>query len=56
MKQWPRVREVVLLFGGLAGIFYEAVFQESSDPVLIALYAGMIGLAPFLHKDGQDKP
>lgn len=51
MKQWPLAREVLLLVGGLAGIVYEAVFQESSDPVLIALYAGMIGLAPFLRKD-----
>lgn len=56
LNQWPRLREVALFVFGVAGIINEAIFQDDVDPVLIALYAGMVGLAPFLRKDEDGQP
>lgn len=45
-------RNFLLLLGGLAGVFYEAVLY--SEPVrneLILVYVAMMGLPAFLQKD-----
>ena len=49
--KWPFVRTIILFFGGLTGVFYEMLFQHPADPSLVVLFAGMMGLPLFLHKD-----
>jgi hypothetical protein len=47
---WPFLRSVVLFFGGLFGVLYVTV-TGNPDPTLLILFAAMMGLPVFLHKD-----
>ena len=55
MKNWPAVRDMILFFGGLAGVANEALFKNAERPTLLLLYAAMMGLPAFLRADDRDK-
>ena len=40
----PIIRDSVLLIGGLAGIFQQTVLASEVNPVLITVFASMMGL------------
>lgn len=46
-----RWRNAVLFIGGIAGVFYETVFQSSDRPYLLVLFGAMMGLPAFLDTD-----
>ena len=53
---WTQLRTVILFFGGLAGVGYETLGPGPSDPSLLVVFAGMMGLPLFLRGDeGGDK-
>jgi hypothetical protein len=52
---WPPVRDVLLFFGGLAGIAHETVIAETERPTLLLLFAAMSGLPAFLRSDERRK-
>lgn len=39
-----RLRETIRFFAGLAGLAYEMIIEHSDRPVLLGIFAGMIGL------------
>ncbi len=46
-----------MLFGaGIAGVFYETVFSKVDRPILLALFAAMMGLPAFLRTDERKTP
>lgn len=45
------MRDVVLFFSGLAGVFYETVLSVSERPTLLLMFAAMMGLPAFLRTD-----
>jgi len=49
---WPHVRDVILFFAGLAGVAVET-FKADTDPQLLILFAGMMGLPLVIRKDGS---
>lgn len=49
------IRDGVLFVAGLAGIFYETVFQDADRPTLLLLFAAMVGLPAFLGYDEWGK-
>jgi hypothetical protein len=52
--KWPALRDIVLFFGGLAGVFHETVIATAERPTLLILFAAMMGLPAFLRHD--EKP
>ena len=48
---WPAMRDILLFFGGLAGIANEALAREAERPTLLLLFAAMCGLPAFLRQD-----
>lgn len=48
MRRWPFIRNVILFFGGLLGVGFEAVARSGERPSLLLLYAAMMGLPAFL--------
>ena len=48
---WPTVRDMLLFFGGMAGVANEALIKEAERPTLLLLYAAMMGLPAFLRQD-----
>lgn len=57
---FPKHRDKILFFTGLAGVIFETaltVFKRPVDPSLLVLFAGMMGLPAFLpsSKKGDDK-
>lgn len=50
-------RDIVLFFGGLGGVFYEALARETARPTLVMLYAAMLGLPAALYqkRNGDDE-
>lgn len=54
MPAWKNVRDIVLFFSGLAGVFYETVLSVSERPTLLLMFAAMMGLPAFLRTD--EKP
>lgn len=46
-------RDVILFFGGIAGVAYETIHEHSDRPYLLTLFAGMMGLTLFLRKNGM---
>lgn len=54
MPAWKNVRDVLLFFSGLAGVFYETVISVSERPTLLLMFAAMMGLPAFLRTD--EKP
>jgi hypothetical protein len=54
MDKWPIIRDMILFFGGLAGVANEAIFQNAERPTLLLLYAAMMGLPAFLRADDKN--
>lgn len=48
-------RDAVLFAAGLAGVFYETVFDKTDRPTLLLLFGAMMGLPAFLRTDEQTK-
>jgi hypothetical protein len=49
---WPTIRDLILFFGGLGGVFNEAVLRTGAErPTLLFLFGAMMGLPAFLRKD-----
>lgn len=46
-------RDSVLFAAGLAGVFYETVFDRADRPTLLLLFGAMMGLPAFLRSDEQ---
>jgi hypothetical protein len=57
MTKWPTIRDiardVLLILGGLAGIYHETVIAPTPRESLLLLFGAMIGLPLFLHSDGR---
>jgi hypothetical protein len=51
---WKTVRDGVIFFVGIAGVAHETLASGDADPTLLLLFASMIGLPAFLHKDERD--
>lgn len=49
-------RDAVLFGFGLAGIFYETVFDNADRPTLLILFGAMVGLPAFLRLDQSHQP
>jgi hypothetical protein len=56
MRNWQNTRDVILFFGGLAGVFNETVLTTTERPTLLILFAAMMGLPAFLRSDDKPKP
>jgi hypothetical protein len=56
MKNWQTTRDIILFFGGLAGVFNETVLTTSERPTLLILFAAMMGLPAFLRNDDKRDP
>jgi hypothetical protein len=46
-----QVRTTVLFFGGLAGVAYVTLVDQTDRPTLLILFAAMMGLPLFLRTD-----
>lgn len=55
MKNWQNTRDVILFFGGLAGVFNETVLTTAERPTLLILFAAMMGLPAFLRSDDKNR-
>lgn len=53
MKDWQNTRDVILFFGGLAGVFNETILTTTERPTLLILFAAMMGLPAFLRSDDK---
>ena len=55
---WPRVRDIALFVGGLAGVLHETLFTQVERPSLLIVFAAMMGLPAFFAADrrGGDDP
>lgn len=51
--RWPALRDILLFFGGLAGVFHETVIAVGERPTLLILFAAMMGLPAFLRQDDK---
>lgn len=56
MNNWQNTRDVILFFGGLAGVFNETVLTTTERPTLLILFAAMMGLPAFLRSDAKPPP
>jgi hypothetical protein len=54
MKNWQNTRDIILFFGGLAGVFNETVLTSTERPTLLILFAAMMGLPAFLRTDDKN--
>lgn len=54
MKNWQNTRDIILFFGGLAGVFNETVLTTTERPTLLILFAAMMGLPAFLRSDDKN--
>jgi hypothetical protein len=52
---WQNYRDVILFFGGLAGVFNETVLTSTERPTLLILFAAMMGLPAFLRSDDKNQ-
>ncbi len=55
MPPWPTIRNVILFFGGMAGVANESIRYGAERPTLLLLYAAMLGLPAFLRADEGKK-
>jgi hypothetical protein len=51
VRNWQSLRDVILFFAGLMGVFNEAVLKAHADPQLLLLYGAMLGLPAILRSD-----
>jgi hypothetical protein len=59
MKVWPVVREMLLFLGGMVGVGFEAIAKHTERPVLLAVYAVMMGMPiaiPMVRRTDTDAP
>lgn len=60
MKRWKLVRDVILFFGGLAGVavitYTWATKGTEPNLALLGFFATMMGLPAFLQKDEANPP
>lgn len=49
------LRDSSLFLGGMAGVFYETVFTKADRPMLLLLFAAMMGLPAFLRTDESQR-
>lgn len=56
MKNWQNSRDIILFIAGLAGVCHETLIAVAERPTLLILFAAMMGLPAFLHKDDDEKP
>ncbi len=49
-------RDAILFAAGIAGVFYETVFSKVDRPLLLAVFAAMMGLPAFLRTDERKTP
>lgn len=54
-NRWPALRDILLFFGGLAGVFHETAIAVGERPTLLILFAAMMGLPAFLRQDESKK-
>lgn len=52
-QKWPALRDILLFFGGMGGVFHETVLAVGERPTLLILFAAMMGLPAFLRMDGK---
>jgi len=43
-----RLRNIILLVAGVAGLFFELIFRHPPDAGMIPIFLGMVGIGPFL--------
>ena len=48
---WPRLRDAMLFFGGMAGIAYETAWEHIDRPELLILFGAMVGLPGVVRAD-----
>lgn len=54
---WPRVRDIILFFGGFAGVITLTVAWLTGVPIseaLLLFFGSMMGLPAFLRKDERN--
>lgn len=56
IPNWQNSRDIILFFGGLAGVFNETVLTATERPTLLILFAAMMGLPAFLRQDDKKDP
>jgi hypothetical protein len=58
MARWPLIRDVILFFGGLAGVAALVVFWLGFgvpiSEALLLFFGSMMGLPAFLRRDERD--
>lgn len=58
-RRWPtftEVRTALLFGGGLAGVCYVTLVDQTDRPTLLILFAAMMGLPLFLRSDEKNPP
>jgi hypothetical protein len=50
-SQWQTIRDMILFFAGLGGVFHETAIAQAERPTLLLLFAAMMGLPAFLRAD-----
>lgn len=55
VPRWIVLRDVILFFGGLAGIAYQLLAAEDVVPTLTVVFAAMMGLPAALWGDYKRK-
>lgn len=58
---WPNLRDGILFFSGLGGLFYEVLVRRPPDYGFLPIFGGMLAGPAFLkrdsdRKDGDDPP
>lgn len=51
--KWPIFRDVLLFFGGMAGVVHETLLSKADRPTLLILFAAMMGLPAFLQSEAK---
>lgn len=55
-RRWQNTRDMLLFFGGMAGVAWETLAETTERPSLLILFAAMMGLPAFLRQEkGDDK-
>jgi hypothetical protein len=52
-NRWPIIRDIILFFGGVAGVAHETLAAAPERPTLLILFAAMMGLPAFLRQDDK---
>jgi hypothetical protein len=52
--RFAKYRDVILFFGGFAGVVHETLMANAERPTLIFIFGAMMGLPAFLTKPDDD--